>query len=80
MKFTLRILITSSLDSAIKIMVKFKYTLEGTEGMGLVSISSQDLADVAATQLDLINQGWTIVNVDYGRNNFTYLYIERKSK
>ena len=80
MKFTLRILITSSLDSAIKTMVKFKYTLEGAEGMGLVSISSQDLADVAATQLDLINQGWTIVNVDYGRNNFTYLYIERKSK
>ena len=80
MKFTLRILITSSLDSAIKTMVKFKYTLEGTEGMGLVSIPSQDLTDVAATQLDLINQGWTIVNVDYGRNNFTYLYIERKSK
>ena len=48
--------------------------------MGLVSIPSQDLADVAATQLDLINEGWTIVNVDYGRNNFTYLYIERKSK
>ena len=48
--------------------------------MGLVSIPSQDLADVAATQLDLINQGWTIVNVDYGRSNFTYLYIERKSK
>ena len=61
-------------------MVKFKYNLEGAEGMGLVSIPSQDLADVATTQLDLINQGWTIVNVDYGRNNFTYLYIERKSK
>lgn len=76
----LRIPITSSLDSAIKTMVKFKYTLEGAEGIGLVSIPSQDLADVAATQLDLINQGWTIVNVDYGRNNFTYLYIERKSK
>ena len=80
MKFTLRILITLSLDSAINDMVKFKYTLEGAKGMGLVSIPSQDLADVAATQLDLINEGWTIVNVDYGRNNFTYLYIERKSK
>ena len=61
-------------------MVKFKYTLEGAKGMGLVAIPSQDLADVAAMQLDLINQGWTIVNVDYGRSNFTYLYIERKSK
>ena len=76
----MRILITSSLNSAIKTMVKFKYTLEGAKGMGLVSIPSQDLADVAATQLELINEGWTIVNVDYGRNNFTYLYIERKSK
>ena len=76
----MRILITSSLNSAINNMVKFKYTLEGAKGMGLVSIPSQDLADVAATQLDLINQGWTIVNVDYGRSNFTYLYIERKSK
>ena len=70
----------SSLNSAINDMVKFKYTLEGAKGMGLVSIPSQDLADVAATQLDLINEGWTIVNVDYGRNNFTYLYIERESK
>ena len=76
----MHILITLSLDSAIKTMVKFKYTLEGEKGMGLVSIPSQDLADVAATQLDLINEGWIIVNVDYGRNNFTYLYIERKSK
>ena len=76
----MRILITSSLNSAINNMVKFKYTLEGAKGMGLVSIPSQDLADVAATQLELINEGWTIVNVDYGRNNFTYLYIERKSK
>ena len=76
----LRILITSLPNSAIKAMVKFKYTLEGAKGMGLVSIPSQDLADVAATQLDLINEGWTIVNVDYGRNNFTYLYIERESK
>ena len=76
----MRILITSSLNSAINNMVKFKYTLEGAKGMGLVSIPSQDLADVAATQVDLINQGWTIVNVDYGRSNFTYLYIERKSK
>ena len=61
-------------------MVKFKYNLEGAEGMGLVSIPSQDLADVAATQLDLINQGWIITGIDYGRSNFTYLYIERKSK
>ena len=61
-------------------MVKFKYTLEGAKGMGLVSIPSQDLADVAATQLDLINQGWIITGIDYGRSNYTYLYIERKSK
>lgn len=61
-------------------MVKFRYTLDKTEGMGLVSIPSQDLADVAAAQLDLINEGWTITNVDYGRNNYTYLYIERKSR
>ena len=73
-------MIKSSLDSAINNMVKFKYTLEGAKGMGLVSIPSQDLADVAAMQLELINQGWTIVNGDYGRNNFTYLHIERKSK
>lgn len=61
-------------------MVKLKYSLDGTEGMGLVSVPSQDLADVAAAQLDLINQGWTIVNVDYGRSTFTYLYIERKNQ
>ena len=61
-------------------MTQFKYTLDGRENVGIVSISSQDFEDIASTQLDLINQGWTIVNVDYGRNNFTYLYIERESK
>ena len=60
-------------------MTQFKYTLDGRENMGIVSIPSQDFEDIASTQLDLINQGWTIVNVDYGRNNFTYLYIERKT-
>ena len=61
-------------------MTQFKYTLDGRESMGIVSISSQDFEDIASTQLDLINQGWIITGIDYGRSNYTYLYIERKSK
>ena len=61
-------------------MTQFKYTLDGRENMGIVSISSQDFADIASTQLDLINQGCIITGIDYGRSNYTYLYIERKSK
>lgn len=60
-------------------MTQFKYTLDGRENMGIVSIPSQDFADIASTQLDLINQGWIITGIDYGRSNYTYLYIERKS-
>ena len=61
-------------------MTQFKYTLDGRENIGIVSIPSQDFADIASTQLDLINQGWIITGIDYGRSNYTYLYIERKSK
>lgn len=61
-------------------MTQFKYTLDERENMGIVSISSQDFEDIASTQLDLINQGWIITGIDYGRSNYTYLYIERKSK
>ena len=61
-------------------MTQFKYILDGRENMGIVSISSQDFEDIASTQLDLINQGWIITGIDYGRSNYTYLYIERKSK
>lgn len=61
-------------------MTQFKYTLDGRENVSIVSISSQDFADIASTQLDLINQGWIITGIDYGRSNYTYLYIERKSK
>ena len=61
-------------------MTQFKYTLDGRENMGIVSIPSQDFEDIASTQLDLINRGWIITGIDYGRSNYTYLYIERKSK
>lgn len=61
-------------------MTQFKYTLDGRENIGIVCIPSQDFADIASTQLDLINQGWIITGIDYGRSNYTYLYIERKSK
>ena len=61
-------------------MTQFKYILDGRENMGIVSISSQSFEDIASTQLDLINQGWIITGIDYGRSNYTYLYIERKSK
>lgn len=61
-------------------MTQFKYTLDGRENIGIVSIPSQDFADIASTQLDLINQGYIITGIDYGRSNFTYLYIERESK
>ena len=61
-------------------MTQFKYTLKKKKNMGIVSISSQDFEDIASTQLDLINQGWIITGIDYGRSNYTYLYIERKSK
>ena len=61
-------------------MTQFKYTLDGRENIGIVSIPSQDFAVIASTQLDLINQGWIITGIDYGRSNYTYLYIERKSK
>ena len=61
-------------------MTQFKYTLDGRENMGIVSIPSQDFEDIASTQLDLINQGWIITGIDYGRSNYTYLYIERKSE
>ena len=60
-------------------MTQFKYTLDGRENMGIVSIPSQDFEDIASTQLDLINQGCIITGIDYGRSNYTYLYIERKS-
>ena len=61
-------------------MTQFKYTLDGRENVGIVSIPSKDFEDIASTQLDLINQGWIITGIDYGRSNYTYLYIERKSK
>ena len=61
-------------------MAQFKYILDGKENIGIVSIPSQDFTDIASTQLDLINQGWIITGIDYGRSNYTYLYIERKSK
>ena len=61
-------------------MTQFKYALDGRENIGIVSISSQDFEDIASTQLDLINQGWIITGIDYGRSNYTYLYVERKSK
>ena len=61
-------------------MTQFKYTLDGRENMGIVSLPSQDFEDIASAQLDLINQGWIITGIDYGRSNYTYLYIERKSR
>ena len=60
-------------------MTQFKYTLDGRENMGIVSIPSQDFADIASTRLDLMSQGWIIIGIDYGRSNYTDLYIERKS-
>ena len=61
-------------------MTQFKYILDGRENIGIVSILSQDFEDIASTQIDLINQGWIITGIDYGRSNYTYLYIERNRK